>query len=253
MSCGPIRVWCIVVIGLLWSTALRAQTPLATAFTYQGQLKEGGVPANGEFDFLFRLFDSDNGFVQVGSVCVVYDQAVTNGLFAVELEFGAGVFTGDALWLEVAVRPSGSSVYAFLSPRQAVTAAPYALALPGLWTVNNATSPNVIGGWDQNSVSSGVVGGIVAGGGSPSANLVTDHHGTVSGGSGNRAGDNDGHWTTRITRLSEVVSETSQATATRRWEVGRRTPPLPRTTRSLGVRAIPQVTGARRSAAARTT
>ena len=117
---------------LMLQASTPAQTPVGTAFTYQGQLKQGGVPADGEFDFLFRLYDSDSGHVQLGSPCVVYDQTVTNGLFTVELDFGAGVFTGDAVWLEVAVRPSGSSVYAFLSPRQAVTATPYALALPGL-------------------------------------------------------------------------------------------------------------------------
>jgi hypothetical protein len=50
---------------------------------------------------------------------------VSNGYFSVELDFGANAFTGDARWLEIAVNcGSGSTT---LSPRQALTPAPYAL------------------------------------------------------------------------------------------------------------------------------
>jgi hypothetical protein len=53
---------------------------------------------------------------------------VSEGLFTVPLDFGAGVFTGDARWLEIGVRPGLSSgAYTLLSPRQALTATPYAL------------------------------------------------------------------------------------------------------------------------------
>ncbi len=57
----------------------------------------------------------------------------------------------------------------------------------------NATSPNVIGGYYGNSVTSGVMGAVIGGGGAAgSVNLVTDNYGTVGGGFNNRAGDNDG-------------------------------------------------------------
>jgi len=108
------------------------------------------------------------------------------------------MFSSNALWLEVAVRPGDSlAAYTTLLPRQAVTAAPYASALPGLWTLNNNTSPNVVGGWKANNVTTGVVGATLAGGGSPDVgraprpNVITDHYGTVSGGTRNRAGDDD--------------------------------------------------------------
>jgi len=57
----------------------------------------------------------------------------------------------------------------------------------------NATSPNVIGGWSGNSVTSGALGATIAGGGTLSAtNRVTDDYGSVLGGVNNRAGDASG-------------------------------------------------------------
>lgn len=55
------------------------------------------------------------------------------------------------------------------------------------------TSPNFIAGYSGNSVTAGVVGSTIGGGGeSASENLVTDNYGTVGGGKGNVAGDEDG-------------------------------------------------------------
>ncbi len=39
-----------------------AQTPLGTSFTYQGELKQNGVRANGDFDFEFNLLDDADPF-----------------------------------------------------------------------------------------------------------------------------------------------------------------------------------------------
>ena len=60
----------------------------------------------------------------------------------------------------------------------------------GLLVEQNATSPNLIGGFSGNSVTSGVVGASIGGGGMSSlTNRVTDDGGTVGGGRGNQAGD----------------------------------------------------------------
>ena len=57
----------------------------------------------------------------------------------------------------------------------------------------NGTSPNVIGGYSGNSVTAGVTGAAICGGGANgSTNQVTDDLGTAAGGVGNQAGDGAG-------------------------------------------------------------
>jgi hypothetical protein len=57
----------------------------------------------------------------------------------------------------------------------------------------NPISPNIIGGFSGNSVTSGVVGATIGGGGaSANPNRVTDNYGTVGGGYNNQAGDDAG-------------------------------------------------------------
>jgi len=59
--------------------------------------------------------------------------------------------------------------------------------------IEPGSSPNLLGGYGSNSISSGVVGAVIGGGGeSGSVNTVTDDYGVVGGGSGNQAGDNGG-------------------------------------------------------------
>src|SRR5579862_3024620 len=94
-------------IFLLWFIPLTL-CPLwahgqSTAFTYNGRLTDNGQPANGNYDMTFQLFDSGTGGAAVGAVVQLNTVSLANGLFAVTVDFGAGVFTGPARWLEVAV------------------------------------------------------------------------------------------------------------------------------------------------------
>ena len=174
--------------------------PLGTAFTYQGQLRQGGDPVNGTCDFQFGLWDAATVGTQVGITQTKTGVSVSNGLFSVLLDFGAAAFGGDARWLEVSVRsPAGSGDYTTLSPRQALTAVPYALYARNAWSLTgnagttsgtnflgttdnealelkvnnarvlrlepNATGPNVIGGYGGNSAAAGVYGATIGGGG----------------------------------------------------------------------------------------
>jgi len=103
---------------------------MGTAFTYQGQLKEGGDPVTDTCDFEFALWndpDSIDPGDQVGETQTPSDVDVAEGLFTVLLDFGSGAFEGDARWLEMAVKCSGDVGYIVLSPRQEVTPAPYSL------------------------------------------------------------------------------------------------------------------------------
>jgi trimeric autotransporter adhesin len=63
----------------------------------------------------------------------------------------------------------------------------------------NVTSPNIIGGYSGNSITAGVVGGTIGGGGlASSTNIVTDDYGTVAGGRDNQAGDGAGTTADRL-------------------------------------------------------
>ena len=62
-----------------------------TTFNYQGNLTNGGSPANGSFDFEFLLFDALSGGGQIGSTQAVKRVPVTNGGFSVSLNFGPQV------------------------------------------------------------------------------------------------------------------------------------------------------------------
>jgi len=177
------------------------QALMGTAFTYQGQLKSGGSPVNDTCDFQFSLWDAagsgspPSGGTQIGATQTRSNVSLTNGLFTVSsLNFGSTAFTGDARWLQITVRcPAGSGSYTALSPRQSLTPAPHALALPGLWTQQNSTSPSLVGGYSGNSATSGVYGAAIGGGGAQShINSVTDDYGTVGGGYENQAGNGAG-------------------------------------------------------------
>jgi hypothetical protein len=106
----------------LLSVSALAQQPI----TYQGFLRVNGLPANGEFDFRFRLFDSASGTTQVGTTVLADDKQVRQGFYTVVLDFG-NVWTGGQRWLEIAIRPGNSTgSYTTLSPRVQLTPVPLA-------------------------------------------------------------------------------------------------------------------------------
>jgi len=97
-----------------------------TAFTYQGQLGDGGVPANGSYDFTFAIFDSYTNGIQQGPTITNAATAVDDGLFLVTLDFG-NQFPGANRWLQIAVCTNGAGNFVPLSPRQLLAPAPYAV------------------------------------------------------------------------------------------------------------------------------
>jgi hypothetical protein len=107
-------------------------TSMGTAFTYQGRLMDSNSPADGLYDFRFKLYDNPDPVfaVHLESTIDINDFDVIDGYFTVELDFGSDVFDGDARWLEIDVRPGDSNdptAFVTLRPRTELTATPYAI------------------------------------------------------------------------------------------------------------------------------
>ena len=167
----------VVALGLTmcWAGVSQA-APMGTAFTYQGRLLDANSAADGLYDFQFKLYDANTAGNQLDSDVNMPDVDVIDGYFTVELDFGGGVFDGNAVWLDIGVRPgdmNDPNVYTTLSPRQEVTPTPYAiyaqnsagLTLPyagsvasgnvAFWIRNTGTAQGIIGHADQHD---GIVG-----------------------------------------------------------------------------------------------
>lgn len=133
-------------------------------FTYQGELRQDGAAVNAPIDIRARLWTLAAGGTQVGGDDVLFNVPVNNGLFTAVLNsagaFGLGAFAQPGQAIEIAVRPTGSNgAFTTISPRQVLTAAPYAHGVPaGPFQVNNGTvfttSPVAIG---QNAVGNNVI------------------------------------------------------------------------------------------------
>ncbi|MFW5713666.1 MAG: hypothetical protein ACOCYU_03260 [Brevefilum sp.] len=126
-SFWPILVVLFSLLLLSGTATARSSKALGdTSFTYQGRLTASDSPANGNYDFIFTLYDASSEGNQVGSD-TVEDVPVTGGLFTVQLDFGTA-FDGSKNYLEISVRPTGSGEdYTVLDPRQPITPAPYAI------------------------------------------------------------------------------------------------------------------------------
>jgi hypothetical protein len=138
------------VFGALAATLIAAAAfrgggqPLDSTFTYQGQLRNAGQLVNGNVDVRFTLWDSDVGGTQIGNTNSFTNYPLTDGRFALGLNFGTGAFNGDQRWVQVEFRsPAGFGQYLTLNPRDKIMATPYALyALNGTasrWDYNPKT------------------------------------------------------------------------------------------------------------------
>ena len=127
--------------------SLSAQTPLSTAFTYQGELSLSGSPASGPHDVRFRLYDAASGGSQIGATLCLNDLSIAGGRFAASLDFGT-VFSGQRRFIEIEVRPdtgldcADASAFTLLTPRQELTAAPAAAFALVADTATNAGALN---------------------------------------------------------------------------------------------------------------
>ncbi len=133
----------VFLVLMLLCLSISAQT---TAFTYQGSLKDGANPANGNYDLEFKLFDLASGGAQQGSTIQRLNVAVANGIFTVSLDFGAGTLPGADRFLDIAVRPASGGAFTPLTPRQQVNSAPYSVRSLNSTAADTATNATQLGG-----------------------------------------------------------------------------------------------------------
>lgn len=126
----------IFFCSFMFTISISAQN---SALTYQGNLQFSGQPANGNYDFEFALFDAAAAGTQLGSTQTVNSVAVTNGSFAVTLDFGSQ-FPGASRFIEIRVRPAGGGAYTPLAPRQSVASSPYAIRSASASAADTAAS-----------------------------------------------------------------------------------------------------------------
>jgi hypothetical protein len=119
-----------------------------TAFTYQGQLHDGGTNANGAYTMIFKLYDAISGGNKIGST-ITTSTTLANGLFSVNLDFGAGAFDGSARWLDITVT-NGPDTQT-LSPRVQVLPTPYALYAGTAANLSGGTWNATIGNYEGHS------------------------------------------------------------------------------------------------------
>jgi hypothetical protein len=132
------RTITVLLLLLCGFCAQRSLLAEVTAFTYQGRLNSNTGTANGLYDFTFTIYDLPTGN---GGFAVQTNLAtqVSDGLFTVTIDFGPvvteAIFSGPPRWLEIAARTNGPGAYTTLTPRQELTATPYAV-----------TAANLVGG-----------------------------------------------------------------------------------------------------------
>src|SRR5438105_3614344 len=129
------------LLALDASTAVRAQS---TAFTYNGRLANNGVLATGSYDVRFAVYDANAAGNLVAGPLNLSPVGVTNGLFTVRLDFGAGVFSGPARWLQISVRATGGGAFQTLSPLQEMTSSPYSIRAQTAGTASDVSNGSVV-------------------------------------------------------------------------------------------------------------
>jgi Chaperone of endosialidase len=151
------RFFMLLILAVLSpATVATAQT---TSFTYQGRFTDGGTAATGTYDMQFKLFDTASAGNQIGSTITNGAVSVSNGVFTVQLDYGAAAFSGADRYLEIGVRLAGdANPYTILAPRQQLTSAVYAIRAGSATNADTATTATTA----MTATDAGQLGGVAA-------------------------------------------------------------------------------------------
>jgi len=179
----PIRMLLILAAWHTLPQFALAQTSLGTGFTYQGLLRQSGVPINGTVALRFTLWDGPGagspptGANQIGAAQQMSGVPLVDGLFTVTLndtgQFGPSAYNGQARWLQIAVcGDPACTTTTILAPRQPITPAPYASFAAAPWTQPIAGSADI----------AYAAGNVAIGTSSTTAGLQVKHEPTTTSG-----------------------------------------------------------------------
>lgn len=121
------RVIFRLCLGLLLCAPLAAEL-LGSSISVQGVLSDAGVPADGVYDLRLTPYPAAASGAPLVPAVEIENIQVIEGAFTTKVDFGSVLFLGDIVFLEIAVRDGNATgSYDVLTPRQELTAAPYAL------------------------------------------------------------------------------------------------------------------------------
>ncbi len=170
-------VLCFIILHSVCVLTAFAQ---GTALTYQGRLMDSNSAFTGTAEFQATLWSAVSGGTALATnsppgVIV----GVTNGLFVLPLDFGAN-FPGADRWLQIEVRTT-IGPFTLLSPRQKLTAAPYAITagnlsglLPTTQLTGSLPSANLGGNYSgavEFNNTANIFNGMFSGGGAGLSNV----------------------------------------------------------------------------------
>ena len=173
------RIVFIAAVLLLVSQSAPAQT---SAFNYNGRLADNGTPVNGGFQFEFKLYGVPTGGASLATLTDI-NATVTDGVFNVNLDFGASVFDGNPRYLEIGVRPQGSAnAYTTFTTRQLLTSVPYTIRSGRAATAEGLSCNGCVTDANVDSISGSKVTGTVPQ--AQSANSISSVLSVANGGTG---------------------------------------------------------------------
>jgi len=90
-------------------------------------LQSNAVPVNGSYDLTFSLYANNSGGTSVAGPLTNTATTVNDGVFYCAVGFRRRSVRWHGLLLEIGVRTNGDADFTILSPRQELTATPYAV------------------------------------------------------------------------------------------------------------------------------